>query len=67
MEVTDSDPKLLLLWIRVRVRPAPTALIRLLAWEPPCAAGAAIKTRQEGWSLHEIRVERENLPLRVES
>jgi len=32
-----SDPKLLWLWRR----PAATALIRPLAWEPPYAAGAA--------------------------
>ena len=33
----SSDPKLLWLWRR----PAATALIRPLAWEPPYAAGAA--------------------------
>ena len=32
-----SDPMLLWLWCR----PAATAPIRPLAWEPPCAAGAA--------------------------
>ena len=32
-----SDPALLWLWLR----PAPTALIRPLAWEPPYAAGVA--------------------------
>ena len=31
-----SDP--ILLWLRCR--PAATALIRPLAWEPPCAAGS---------------------------
>ena len=33
----DSDPALLWLWYR----PAATALIRSLAWEPPCATGAS--------------------------
>ena len=32
-----SDPALLWLWRR----PVATALIRPLAWEPPCAAGGA--------------------------
>ena len=35
----NSDPKLLWLWCR----PAATALIRPLAWEPPYAKGAALK------------------------
>ena len=34
-----SDPVLLWLWFR----PAPTALIRPLVWEPPCAAAVALK------------------------
>ena len=34
-----SDPELLWLWCR----PAATALIRPLAWEPPYAAGAALE------------------------
>ena len=34
-----QDPVLLWLWCR----PAATALIRPLAWEPPYAAGAALK------------------------
>ena len=34
-----SDPALLWLWCR----PAATALIRPLAWEPPYAAGAALE------------------------
>ena len=34
-----SDPALLWLWCR----PVATALIRPLAWEPPCATGAALK------------------------
>ena len=34
-----SDPELLWLWCR----PAATALIGPLAWEPPYAAGAALK------------------------
>ena len=34
-----SDPALLWLWCR----PTATTLIRLLAWEPPYAAGAAVK------------------------
>ena len=35
----SSDPVLLWLWHR----PAATDLIRPLAWEPPCAAGAALE------------------------
>ena len=38
-----SDPTLLWLWHR----PAATALIRLLAWEPPYAADAALKRQKE--------------------
>ena len=38
----DSDPELLGLWRR----PAVTALIRPLASEPPCAAGAALKRQK---------------------
>ena len=34
-----SDPALLWLWCR----PAATALIRPLPWEPPCAEGAALE------------------------
>ena len=39
-----SDPELLWLWRRL----AATAVIRLLAWEPPYAAGAALEKRQKG-------------------
>ena len=38
-----SDPELLWLW----GKPAATALIRPLAWEPPCAEGAAIKKKKK--------------------
>ena len=39
-----SDPELLGLWHR----PAATALIRSLAWEPPYAEGAALeKTKRQ--------------------
>ena len=39
-----SDAALLWLW----PRPVATAPIRLLAWEPPCAAGAALeKTKRQ--------------------
>ena len=38
-----KDPTLLWLWCRP---PAATALIRPLAWEPPYAAGAALKKPQ---------------------
>ena len=39
-----SDPELLWLWHR----PAATAPIRLLAWEPPYAMGAALeKTKKQ--------------------
>ena len=37
----DSDHALLCLWSR----PAAAALIRPLAWEPPFAAGAALKNK----------------------
>ena len=38
----DSDPALLWLWRR----PGATAPIPPLAWEPPYAAGAALKDKQ---------------------
>ena len=38
-----SDLVLLRLWCR----PAATALIRALAWEPPCAAGVALKRQKK--------------------
>ena len=38
-----SDPALLWLWRR----PVATALIRPLAWEPPYAAGAAVKKEKQ--------------------
>ena len=38
-----SDPALLWLWRR----PMATALIRLLAWEPPYATGAALKRKNK--------------------
>ena len=38
-----SDPALLWLWRR----PAATALIRPLAWEPPYATGAALEKGKE--------------------
>ena len=38
-----SDPELLWLWCR----PAATALIQPLAWEPPYAAGAAQETAKK--------------------
>ena len=38
-----KDPPLLWLWCR----PAATALIRPLAWEPPYAAGAALKRQKK--------------------
>ena len=39
----DLDPELLWLWCR----PAATALIRPLAWEPPYAVGAALEKDQK--------------------
>ena len=39
----SSDPTLLWLWHRL----VATAPIRPLAWEPPCAAGAALKSREK--------------------
>ena len=42
------DPALLRLWHR----PAATALIRPVAWEPPCAWGAALeKTKKKVFNL----------------
>ena len=38
-----SNPVLLWLWCR----PAATALIGPLAWEPPCASGAALKDKEK--------------------
>ena len=38
-----KDPALLGLWCR----PAATAPIRPLAWEPPCATGAALKNKRK--------------------
>ena len=38
-----SDPALLWLWYRL----AATALIQLLAWEPPHAAGGALKRQKK--------------------
>ena len=44
-----SDQALLQLWCR----PAATALIRPLAWEPPCAVGAALKkTKDKKIKIH---------------
>ena len=39
-----KDPELLWLWCRL----AATALIRPLAWEPPYAAGVALKKKKKG-------------------
>ena len=39
---------LALLWLRHR--PAATAPIRPLAWESPCAAGAALKIKKENYN-----------------
>ena len=38
-----KDPTLLWLWCRL----AATALIRSLAWEPPYAAGAVLKSKKQ--------------------
>ena len=47
------DPALLWLW----QRPAATALIRPLAWEPPCATGAALeKTENNNNNMVKIGV-----------
>ena len=37
---------LVLVWLRLWRRPAAIVLIRPLAWEPPCAVGAALKTQK---------------------
>ena len=46
-----SDPVLLWLWCR----PATTALIRPLAWEPPYAAGAALKRKKKKFLHNRIQ------------
>ena len=38
-----SDPELLWLWCR----PAATALIAPIAWEPPCAVDVALKRQKK--------------------
>ena len=43
-----SDPALLWLWYR----PAAAALIQPLAWEPPYAAGAALKRQNKTKNQH---------------
>ena len=48
-----SDPTLLSLWRR----PVSTALIRPLAWEPPYAAGAALKDKKTKKFLKEKRMQ----------
>ena len=49
----DLDP--LLLWLRHR--PATTAPIRPLAWEPPCAMGTALeKTKKKKKEFHDLNV-----------
>ena len=50
-----------LAWLWLWCRPAATALIQLLAWEPPYASGAALKKRQKGKNLF-----RECVPLTVD-
>ena len=45
-----SDPALLWLWRR----PVATALIRPLAWEPPYAAGAALKRQKKKYTDQKI-------------
>jgi len=49
------DPTLLWLW----QRPAATALIRPLAWEPPCASGAAL------WRQKTKKKKKKKMPLWV--
>ena len=44
-----SDP--MLLWCR----PGATAPIQTLAWEPPCAAGVALKTKKKKKKKHKPR------------
>ena len=53
-----SDPALLWFWRR----PAATALISPLAWEPPCASGAALeKARKKKERDMEDRVKTANI------
>ena len=46
-----KDPELLWLWCR----PAATAPIKPLAWEPPYAAGAALKRQKKKKTGHPYR------------
>ena len=50
-------PTLLWLWLWQ----AATALIRPLAWEPPCAAGVALKRQKKKKYLQENRVKEQSL------
>ena len=50
---------LLLLWLWLCRRPAAVALIRLLDWEPPYAAGAALKKPQKTKKKIKIKKKRE--------
>ena len=54
------DPTLLWLWCR----PAAIALIRPLAWKPPCAVGVAIKYKQKESKTHSLK---NNLHLNMKS
>ena len=47
------DPVLLWLWCR----PAAIAPIRLLAWEPPHAAGAALKTKIKNKNKNSLKID----------
>ena len=49
--VRGSDLELLWLWYRPRA----IALMRPLAWEPPCAVGVDLKKKK--WSSHDDAVE----------
>ena len=52
-----SDPTSLRLWHR----PAATALIRLLAWEPPCATGAALEKTKKKKKKKKSKQERDQI------
>ena len=43
ISIRGSDPELLWLWLR----PAATAPVGSLAWEPPCATGAALRRQKD--------------------
>ena len=59
-----SDLAWLWLWLRLWCRPAAVTLIRLLAWEPPYAAGAALKSKTKQNKTKQNKTKKELLILK---